>query len=322
LGCVPIARAANVELWACGKWLASFFSSPFYPHITARAVDVSTSLEFGGEALSPVEGVVERLYRVEAGPGPFSRTDYVIMVRCGSLWVKIMHVEPSVRIGEKLGVGDFIGRFVRTNFLAPRNLPHMHLEVCRARSGRPGASLSLEPTEELLSLARSRPLDAVSRNFARCRPVHVSRDYSVLDCESSTCVEGLCRGARVAINADLHEPHMYVGLIHLEGRPRPNSLAKVFGAPVGIVRRVLRGFSIAPNSPLPYRRWIAEVTSLSSLASQPRASRTVFAVDAFVNGSRTSLEVLVGSFASMKVSRAVEASRVELCLVPRSTASP
>ena len=49
---VPLARVRGVEIHAPSGGYASFFSSPFTPHLLGAAVDISDSLDFGEEAPS------------------------------------------------------------------------------------------------------------------------------------------------------------------------------------------------------------------------------------------------------------------------------
>ncbi|PCN49849.1 hypothetical protein B6U99_07525, partial [Candidatus Geothermarchaeota archaeon ex4572_27] len=71
----PIAEAQGVTLSHPYEGYASFTSSPYTAHLHWSAVDLSTATKFGEEALSPVEGVVERVLRVDVGPGPYERED-------------------------------------------------------------------------------------------------------------------------------------------------------------------------------------------------------------------------------------------------------
>ncbi len=319
----PIAEARGEPLIFApsNKWVASFFSSPYYPHLASRAVDVSTSTEFGDDALSPVEGVIEKIVEVDAGPGPFSRKDYVIVVRMGVLRAKLMHVEPRVKVNERIFVGDSIGKYLRSNYLEPKNLPHIHVEICRGRSLRPSTSLPLEPSRELIEDLRKENLDAKRSSYARFKVVSVGDSYTLLRPVDSraTCVTGSCRGIEVVVNGDVFEGHSYVGAIHLGAKPKPNSLLRAFGTPLGYVKKVRERHSIAINSLKSFRDWILEMGSISSLSPSPRFSSPKLLVKAFANGTPSSLELLIGSYACAKVGSRIEDSYVDVVLSIQNT---
>ncbi len=302
---LAIARALEVSIYApSSKWIASFFSSPYTPHIMGRAIDVTTSCVFGDEALSPIDGVVEKVMRIEAGPGPFERYDYVILIRCGRLWAKLMHVKPSVSINEKIRVGDPIGKYIRTNFLSAHHLPHIHVEIHRDRSLRPSRALLLSPSEELLAIMKVRRANLSRSNIARLRVIHSVEGYTLLKPieGEAICVSTRVGGVEAVINGDIGEVPRYVGLIHIDDIPKPNSLVRFLGTSIGYIRRVFSSFSIAVNTRLSFRKWFYEFTSLRSMYSDRADYGSVFGIDIVVNGvKRRSLEVLIGTIACLKV---------------------
>jgi len=299
------------------RWVASFFTSTFTPHPMSRAVDVSTTHVFGDEALSPVEGRVERVIEVEAGPGPFSRSDFAIVVRLGGgLWAKLLHVEPRVRVNERVSVGDPIGRYLRSNFLLEKNLPHVHVEVSRSPKLRPGLSLSIEPSRELVECLKSATV--IPGNYARFRVAAVGDSYTLLEPveAKALAIGGFASGVRVAINGEIGFGHPYVGLIHLGSKPKPNSLVKAFGQPLGYVRRVGRRHSIAINSLESFEKWLQVVSSLANMGRQPRHPNPRFSPTPLCRGESTTLELLVGTMAIAKLGLREEGSYVEITFSP------
>ncbi len=302
---LALARALGVSIYApSSRWIASFFSSPYTPHIMGRAIDVTTSYVFGEDALSPIDGVVEKIMRIEAGPGPFERYDYVVLIRCGRLWAKLMHIRPSVSINERVRVGDPIGRYIRTNFLSVHHLPHIHVEIHRDRSLRPSRALLLSPSEELLALMKARKADLSRSNIARLRVVHSAESYTLLEPieGEALCVTTRIGGVEVVVNGDIWEVPRYVGLIHIAGTPKPNSLVRVLGTCIGYIRKIFSSFSLAVNTRLSFRKWLYEFTSLRSMYSDRAYYGSVFGIDIAVNGVRKrSLEILIGTIACLKV---------------------
>lgn len=299
-----LVRAGGVAIHApSNRWILSFFSSPYLPHIECRAVDISNSYDFGDEALSPIEGIVEKIVRVEAGPGPFEKQDYVILLRCGELWAKLMHVKPSISINERVFIGDCIGRYLRTNFLSIHDLPHIHVEIHRDRSLRPTRALPLEPSRELIETAKSCSFDASTTNVIKLRTVHIGDGYTLLKAiDGGICITTRIGNAKAIPNGYILEIPSYLGLIHVENKPRPNTLVRILGAAIGYVRRIRKHFSLAINAGTSFRSWLYEFTSLKRVGLEESMRGSVFRVDARIDNSRRRrLELLIGSDACIKI---------------------
>ena len=311
---VPIAEAGSVTIYApSSRWIVSFFSSPYTPHIMGRAIDITTSYIFGDDALSPIEGVVEKIARVEAGPGPFELYDYVLLVRCGRLWAKLMHIKPAVSVNERIHIGDAIGRYIRTNFFSFYHLPHIHIEIHRDRSLRPSRALPLYPTKELLSLAKDRCVDAYRVNVLELRVVDASDSYTLFEpVNGALCISTRVGSCTAIVNGDVTTTPSYLGLIHIDGTPKPNTLVRVLGAAIGYTRRICRGYSIAVNTRLSFREWLYRFSSIGQLYSSKRSCGEVFEVRIDVDGARKSLELLIGTLSCIKVDGVVERSRAIL----------
>lgn len=124
----------------------SQYNSPYAAHRAGRAIDLYPS---GSEPLrdrpseadgnqwvpgcpdvpSPVAGTVLATRSVTTPSRPYAAVrDHLLLVDVGSRVARILHVEPSVEPGERIGVGDPLGRFVRSGYFAPWVGPHVHLE--------------------------------------------------------------------------------------------------------------------------------------------------------------------------------------------------
>ncbi|MEM1549638.1 MAG: hypothetical protein QXO74_04475 [Candidatus Methanomethylicia archaeon] len=107
----------------------SFFNSPYPAHKSSTALDVYYP---EGEGLMPLdEGLILEVEKFECPVKRFdaSNFDYLILIRCSEdVVLKILHVKPSVKPGEKVFLGDPLGRIIISGFLSPWSDIHMHLE--------------------------------------------------------------------------------------------------------------------------------------------------------------------------------------------------
>ena len=120
----------------------TLFNSPYTPHREGHAVDIYFP---DSEALLPLEEA--RVMEIKKIEVPMYRSDaenhdYLLILKLDSMHVaKILHVEPRVRVHEKLVYGDPIGRIIISGYFYIWSEPHMHLEIryihdrYRARGG-------------------------------------------------------------------------------------------------------------------------------------------------------------------------------------------
>ena len=115
--CLPAA--------VCAQYVAlSRFNSPYPAHDDGRAVDLYPD----GGAPSPVAGEVVAHRRVRAPDRPWAeRDDHLLVVDTGAHLARVLHVEPSVAVGDRVEVGDDLGRTVRSGYFAPWVDDHLHL---------------------------------------------------------------------------------------------------------------------------------------------------------------------------------------------------
>ncbi len=122
-----ILNVKGINIHALNRF--SFFNSPYPAHKQGKAVDIYSSL-------SPVEGKVKKIVKLSG--------DYLILIEClenPNVFAKILHIKPSVKVGEKINFGDQLGIFVRSKFFDPWTDNHLHLELrekedaVRARGG-------------------------------------------------------------------------------------------------------------------------------------------------------------------------------------------
>lgn len=102
----------------------SLYNSPYPAHDRGRAIDLYPS----EGAPSPVAGEVLDVRTVRAPPKPYSpEHDHLILVDCGDVVARVLHVDPVVSPGDRVGIGDSLGTTVRAGFFAPWVDDHIHL---------------------------------------------------------------------------------------------------------------------------------------------------------------------------------------------------
>ena len=145
----------NYSLLRKRKLWFSISNSPYPAHVLRTAVDIYSEYPY----LPVVEGIVKKIIRIPSGYKVCNSEsdEWVIIISLpGSGGVlKVLHVRPSVRVGERLYLGDELGKFVRTYHFYPWTEPHMHAELRRATDPvRALGGYQLFPENELLNVLR------------------------------------------------------------------------------------------------------------------------------------------------------------------------
>jgi hypothetical protein len=131
LSMVPIASCRGVRIFAPVSGKFTFFKSPFAAHTSLSAVDIYPGGDFGDMAPSPVEGKVIDI-REYPTPTPFIGRDfmeYITAIKQGDSVVKILHIKPTVAIGDTISVGDPLGILIHNGYFYFWNDPPVHVEV-------------------------------------------------------------------------------------------------------------------------------------------------------------------------------------------------
>ena len=133
----------------------SLYNSPFDAHDRGRAIDLYPA---AGETVapSPVAGEVVDTRTVRAPPKPYAAEhDHLIVIDQGDRIARILHVDPGVKPGERVAVGDPLGELVRAGFFAPWVPNHIHLgfRPADANPYRAAGSLRVEPAVGVEPLA-------------------------------------------------------------------------------------------------------------------------------------------------------------------------
>ena len=103
----------------------SLYNSPYPAHDRGHAVDLYPGDD---EARSPVAGEVLATRTVRCPPKPYAvEEDHLVLIDCGDVVARILHVDPSVESGDSVAVGDPIGTLVRSGFFGQWVDNHLHL---------------------------------------------------------------------------------------------------------------------------------------------------------------------------------------------------
>lgn len=157
---VKVASSEGVSICCPEGGRISFFNSPYPAHKVYTAIDIYPSSGFGSTAPSPVSGKIREIRKVacpEKSSFKSTNYDYAILIQSlenPAYWIKILHLEPLVKAGDIVRVGDDLGRLIRSGFFDYWTDPHMHVEVrkpedpIRARGG-------LKLRRELVDLTRN-----------------------------------------------------------------------------------------------------------------------------------------------------------------------
>lgn len=198
----------------------SQYNSPYPAHDRGRGIDLYPG---GDVARSPVAGAVLETRTVRCPPKSYAvDEDHLLLVDCGDVVARVLHVDPSVAAGESIAVGDRIGTLVRSGFFGQWVDGHLHLEFRRPGQDLHRATGSL-PLEVGPTVAGVR-WDGAGR-VVETGPTHVQLDAPAVDDE----------GGFAAIASDEGIP-LDGGLAHYAGggvlEPAPGDVS-LLGTTVG-----------------------------------------------------------------------------------------
>ncbi len=136
---MKIARHGNFFIDVPRDSWYSFFNSPYVGHRSGTAVDVY----FSSLPLFPMDsGKVVEIRRVRAPKNLPMEEDYVIAIEISdNICLKVLHVRPCIKEGEKLSLGDPLGEMLISGFFMPWSSKHAHFELrpCKDRIRARGA---------------------------------------------------------------------------------------------------------------------------------------------------------------------------------------
>ncbi len=141
----------------------SFFNTPYAGHRLGTAVDVY----FPDRALFPFEeGRVMEIKRVRTPRYVPVREDYLLIIKVCDFCLKVLHVMPAVKIGEKLSLYDEIGSLIVSGFFRPWSDMHAHFELrnCTDRYRARGGLLIHPRILKLVPVAKGSEFEVVEKS--------------------------------------------------------------------------------------------------------------------------------------------------------------
>lgn len=197
----------------------SLYNSPYPAHDAGCAVDLYPG---GQSAPSPVAGEVLATRTVRCPPKPYAaERDHLLLVDCGEVVARLLHVDPAVEEGDRVDVGDDLGTPVRSGFFGQWVGDHVHLgfrspdrNLRRARG-----SLPLEVGVDVDGVAWHGAGTVIETGPTHVRldaPDHDGRDFAAIASDDGVPLDG--------------------GLVHYAGggalSPATGELS-LFGTPIG-----------------------------------------------------------------------------------------
>lgn len=143
---IKIAASCGIKIYAPRQSRVSFFNSPYLAHFEHRAVDI---YPLSSKAPSPVEGRVRYIYEFSAPKTKqfqMPTKEYLIAIETpisSEYLVRILHVKPSVMVGDYVNMGEPLGEMIRNGHFDTWTDRHLHVEIrpcdnlLRARGGLP-----------------------------------------------------------------------------------------------------------------------------------------------------------------------------------------
>ncbi|KYH42128.1 MAG: hypothetical protein AYL33_003640 [Candidatus Bathyarchaeota archaeon B63] len=167
--------------------------------------------------------------------------DYVLLLRSlenPERWVKILHVEPLVKVGDTVEPGEDLGVLLRSGFFDFWTDPHIHVEVRRPSDpirARGGFKL-----ERLIKIDAAEPLRKLSGRVVESKP-----EYSLIALNGR-----FKQGIPVDLDAhigllDAGIPHYrWIG-IHTNVNPPSSGIIRLCNKKIGTVKSVHSNMCIA-----------------------------------------------------------------------------
>ena len=184
-------------------------------------------------APSPVQGKVTavRQFKCHRRKGfKTSPYDYVILL-CSSenpeRWIKILHVEPSIKVGDIIEVGEDLGTLLRSGFFDFWTDPHLHIEV--RKPSDPIRAIGGFKFERSLRLGESTFTEDLSGTVIESKP-----EYSLvaLNEESEYGIVADIEGQPGLLDAGI--PHYGWMGVHMKNSPKIGGTVRLCGTKIEV----------------------------------------------------------------------------------------
>ncbi|MGQ9722422.1 MAG: hypothetical protein ACUVXA_13995 [Candidatus Jordarchaeum sp.] len=222
---IKLAESCGIYLYLIDSFeYISLFNSPYYAHNHGIAIDIYLGPgKFGAEAPCPTPGKVINIQKVKA---PIRKnfnaeeTDYLIILQSEEnprQLIKMLHINPKVKVGENLEVGDCLGTLIRSGFFNFWTDPHIHLEI-----RNPGDPIRAKGSKPIRLLSLKRESCSEPNNSFKCKVINVRTDYTMVEPSRKVTIKiGKFYGFAIKINneigiLDCGLPHYGFGGVLLE----------------------------------------------------------------------------------------------------------
>ena len=160
----------------------TFTGSPYYAHMHLSAIDIYP-LNPASLVPSPVSGRIVGIRSVKAPiPTHFKADDdekLLLIANGKKLVTKILHLNPTVEVGQEVEVSTPLGRYVRSGFFNFWTDHHIHVEV-RPSDDPIRARGSFPVSPKLLGNNNSQDSEDIDLNETPCEVVSAASEYLLL----------------------------------------------------------------------------------------------------------------------------------------------
>jgi hypothetical protein len=170
---IPVAETHGITLHAPPESIVGFHTSPYPVHVQGGALDIFQGRDFNSQAKSPVFGKVVFIEKNKVGIARYFTADpydYITVIEQDEICVRMLHVEPEVSVGDRIEIGETLGRYLRSPLLPFWSYPHIHTEV--------------KDCKDKQSPLDAFPLDLLGSGKFRCSP---EKEYDMIDAEVRFC---------------------------------------------------------------------------------------------------------------------------------------
>jgi hypothetical protein len=256
-----VAEVGSVDIYAPRNGFISYFNSPYYAHHTATGLDIYSGNHDYNVALSPVAGHVKKIHSFTPPKKLFLKhhnpEQLLILSSNGQQphFIRLLHINPTVKVGDSISVGDELGTLIRSGFFNYWTDPHIHIDVRRhGNLLRAKGSLPLTPITKCLHAANhSNPPSFPGLDLT---VVKVKHEYILAQTKNTLHIRGV-HGFVGSVAAtpgllDAGLPHYSYGGIHFTNCPSISLGAPIYIGShiIGTITHVLPHYALFKTSPL------------------------------------------------------------------------
>jgi murein DD-endopeptidase MepM/ murein hydrolase activator NlpD len=229
----PIVQSMGVKLHFPIDGRYAFFNSPYPVHNEKSGLDIYLGNSFGDWAPSPVSGEVVLIRRLKVPKGNgFKAADHDTVVvienkENSETVTKLLHIDPLVKLGKEVRVGDPIGVTLRSGYYGWDTSPHIHAEI-RSKSDpiRARGAYNLD----LIDIPRSEPIDEIAGTV-----VHLQSEYAFIKIKTKALgVVGTVNGEPAILDGGI--PHYRWHGAHLTDAPN-SGIIELLGVPIANINK-------------------------------------------------------------------------------------